>query len=75
MSAENALQSAKLDYLKTHHGSLTHPMYWSTYELTSNVKDLRLAPLTKRIFWEWIPVLIFLIGVSGSLVWIAVKKR
>jgi hypothetical protein len=41
-TVEDALQLAKLDYLKTHKGSLAHPMYWSTYELTSNVKDLRM---------------------------------
>jgi hypothetical protein len=33
-----------MDYLKTHRGVLAHPMYWSMYELTSNVKDLRLTP-------------------------------
>jgi hypothetical protein len=74
-TAEDALHHAKIDYLNNHKGSLAHPMYWSTYELTSNVKDLRLAPRTNRIFWEWIPVLIFLIGVSGSLIWDLVKKR
>jgi CHAT domain-containing protein len=43
-TVEDALQLAKLDYLKTHTGIEAHPQYWSTYELTSNVKDLRLAP-------------------------------
>lgn len=42
-TAEDALQLAKLDYLKEHSGVEAHPIYWSTYELTSNVKDLRLA--------------------------------
>lgn len=74
-TTEDALQHAKLDYLKTHHGSLAHPMYWSTFELTSNVKELSLDTKPRRIVWEWIPMLIFLIGVSGSLVWIAVKSR
>jgi len=32
-----------MDYLKTHRGVWAYPMYWSMYELTSNVKDLRLA--------------------------------
>ncbi len=41
-TVEDALQLSKLDYLKTHKGSLAHPLYWSTYELTSNVKDLRM---------------------------------
>jgi hypothetical protein len=41
-TVEDALQLAKLDYLKTHKGTLAHPMYWSTYELTSNLKDLRM---------------------------------
>lgn len=44
VTIEDALQLAKLDYLKTHTGIEAHPQYWSTYELTSNVKDLRLAP-------------------------------
>jgi hypothetical protein len=43
-TVEDALQLAKLNYLKTHSGMEAHPQYWSTYELTSNVKDLRLAP-------------------------------
>ena len=43
-TVENALQLAKLDYLKEHSGVEAHPIYWSTYELTSNAKDLRLAP-------------------------------
>jgi hypothetical protein len=43
-TVEDALQIAKLDYLKTHTGMEAHPQYWSTYELTSNVKDLRLTP-------------------------------
>jgi hypothetical protein len=43
-TVEDALQLAKLDYLKTHTGIEAHPQYWSTYELTSNVKDLRIAP-------------------------------
>ncbi|MEN9302981.1 MAG: hypothetical protein RL264_1410 [Bacteroidota bacterium] len=42
-TVEDALQLAKLDYLKKHSGVEAHPIYWSTYELTSNVKDLRLA--------------------------------
>ncbi|NBR13046.1 MAG: CHAT domain-containing protein [Crocinitomicaceae bacterium] len=43
-TAEDALHQAKIDYLNTHRGIWAHPMYWSMYELTSNVKDLRLAP-------------------------------
>lgn len=39
---EDALQKAKLDYLKYHKGSLAHPIYWSTFQLTTNVKDLKL---------------------------------
>lgn len=46
-TVEDALQLAKLDYLKEHSGVEAHPIYWSTYELTSNVKDLRLAPEPK----------------------------
>jgi hypothetical protein len=68
-TAEDALQQAKLDYLKTHHGSLAHPMYWSTYELTTNVKDLRMAPRPKPFPWEWIPIFTFLFGVGGAAWW------
>ncbi len=39
---EDALHKAKLDYLKTHKGSSAHPIYWSTYELTTNVRHLKL---------------------------------
>ncbi len=39
---EDALHKAKLDYLKSQKGSLAHPIYWSTYELTTNVRDLKL---------------------------------
>ena len=44
VTIEDALQLAKLNYLKTHSGMEAHPQYWSTYELTASVKDLRLAP-------------------------------
>jgi hypothetical protein len=37
-TVEDALQNAKLNYLQNHTGQLAHPLYWSTYELTSNVK-------------------------------------
>ncbi|MBU3659843.1 MAG: CHAT domain-containing protein [Flavobacteriales bacterium] len=59
-TVEDALHLAKLDYLKTHKGSLAHPMYWSTYELTSNVKDLRLAtePVTDK---SWQVYLLFFV--------------
>lgn len=41
ISVEDALQKAKLDYLNYHKGALTHPIYWSTFQLTTNVKDLK----------------------------------
>jgi hypothetical protein len=69
ITAEDALQKAKMDYLKTHKGSLAHPMYWSTYELTTNVKDLRMAPKPKPFPWEWIPIFTFLVGVGGAAWW------
>jgi hypothetical protein len=69
ITAEDALQKAKMDYLKTHKGSLAHPIYWSTYELTTNVKDLRIAPKTKPFPWEWIPIFTFLVGVGGAAWW------
>ena len=43
-SVKDAICTAKLDYFNSHTGDQAHPIYWSTYELTSNVKDLRLAP-------------------------------
>jgi hypothetical protein len=39
---EDALHKAKLDYLRCHKGTLAHPIYWSTYELTTNVRHLKL---------------------------------
>jgi len=69
ITAEDALQKAKMDYLKTHKGSLAHPIYWSTYELTTNVKDLRMAPRPKPFPWEWIPIFTFLFGVGGAAWW------
>lgn len=74
ITAEDALQKAKMDYLKTHKGSLAHPIYWSTYELTTNVKDLRIAPKTKPFPWEWIPMLSLILGVAGSVRW-SLRKR
>jgi hypothetical protein len=64
-TAEDALQHAKMDYLKTHRGIWAHPMYWSMYELTSNVKDLRLAPepaTTTDKSWQAFLVLLALVA-------------
>jgi hypothetical protein len=63
-TVEDALQLAKLDYLKTHTGMEAHPQYWSTYELTSNVKDLRLAldPIPDKS-WQAYLVLLVLIAI------------
>ena len=48
ITVEDALNKAKLDYLKSHKGSLAHPIYWSTYELTTNVKNLHIKPINKE---------------------------
>ena len=63
-TAEDALQHAKMDYLKAHRGIWAHPIYWSTYELTSNVKDLRLAlePIPDKS-WQAYLVLLVLIAI------------
>lgn len=58
-TVEDALQHAKLSYLKMHSGIEAHPQYWSTYELTSNVKNLRLAKQTPRDS-SWIAYLGFI---------------
>jgi hypothetical protein len=42
ITVEDALYNSKLDYLRCHKSSLAHPIYWSTYELTTNVRDLKL---------------------------------
>ena len=68
-TAEDALQKAKMDYLKTHNGTLAHPIYWSTYELTTNVKDLSFGTNNKVSFWSWLPLLGMVICVSGTLWW------
>jgi len=59
-TVEDALQLAKLDYLKTHTGIEAHPQYWSTYELTSNVKDLRLAlePISDKSWQAYLVILV-----------------
>ncbi len=48
IKVEDALHQAKMDYLKTHKGALAHPIYWSTYELTTNVKNLHIKPINKE---------------------------
>jgi hypothetical protein len=59
-TVEDALQNAKMNYLQNHTGQLAHPLYWSTYELTSNVKDLRLEP-TRKPDYSWIGYLIVIV--------------
>jgi hypothetical protein len=74
-TAEDALQHAKLDYLSVHKGSLAHPIYWSTYELTCNVKDLSLTINDKRILLELIPIFIICTCLIGLFVWIFLKFK
>ncbi len=59
-TVEDALQNAKLNYLQNHTGQLAHPLYWSTYELTSNVKNLRLEP-TRKSDYSWMGYLIVIV--------------
>ncbi|MBM3186541.1 MAG: CHAT domain-containing protein [Bacteroidetes bacterium] len=70
ITVEDALHKAKLDYLKSHKGSLAHPIYWSTFELTTNVRDLKLnleseeeSDFSKRI-WTISTVLFSLFVIS-----------
>ncbi len=67
---EDALHKAKLDYLNSHKGSLAHPIYWSTYELTTNVRHLKLklesdekSGFSKRI-WLVSSILFLLLVIS-----------
>lgn len=73
ITVEDALYKAKLDYLKSHKGSLAHPIYWSTYELTTNVRDLKLniesneeSDFSKRI-WLVSSIVFLLLVISVFL--------
>ncbi len=63
-SVEDALYTAKQNYFKSHTGEQAHPIYWAGLQLTSNVKDLRLAmePIPDKS-WQAYLVLLALIAI------------
>jgi hypothetical protein len=65
-SVEDALYTAKQNYFKSHTGEQAHPIYWAGLQLTSNVKDLRLAPepaITTDKSWQAFLVLLALVAI------------
>ena len=71
-SIEDALHLAKLSYLRSHSGTLSHPLFWSTYELTSNVKDMRLKSTEKNQLL-FVPMLILINGLIGEVILIFIR--
>ncbi len=63
-SVEDALYIAKQNYFKSHTGEQAHPIYWAGLQLTSNVKDLRIAtePIPDKS-WQAYLVLLVLIAI------------
>jgi hypothetical protein len=64
-SVEDALYTAKQNYFKSHTGEQAHPIFWAGLQLTSNVKDLRLAPepaTTTDKSWQAFLVLLALVA-------------
>ena len=69
LPTDEALQQAKLKYIKEVSGSKTLPYYWASPILTGKAEIIR----TKSVFPSWEAAL--LLAIAGLLLWIGMKKN
>lgn len=72
MSKDDALRSAKLDYLKaTSDENLRHPFYWAGFVLSGDTAPIQMKNASTFDFW----ILGLLIVVGGLIVWYFFYRR
>ncbi len=69
-SKDEALRSAKLDFLDRAETERRHPFFWAGQVLIGNE-----APIGQSRFWVWVLALACFVGSSGWLIWRHFKRR